>query len=827
MAGNATVTSSGNVAVGPIGSDWTAQLDAVPHSPLQSNGSTGQIDFSIPAYDRAHLLMNNSATFNYSDAADSNAERNTVVGGTTYTANNPAFFTSIPGVIDSVNISGASASCTMGTPFTQFATNDTQIPWVGSGATLGALDLVCQLAGNERCSLTNPAGKYWSLIGHDTGFDSNNQVVYAEDHSYYMIDYFYTNQVTRYWDMRNNYSSHSWYTSNMLGGLCSNIGEGSSPTLVPGTRTSVAFKMDVSLVDFHFNYGANAGGYDATRNGFSQQYGFGPYNTSTGGNPGAGKTFSWTITNSTKNLSVYLMYNTGSGTVWTNQQSTTNTSLSALDFTKALKVVTDFSWVSSTSFSLNIWIKAADGTGPTVTYTSGTITSTKIDNYAKPWDHAGNMSGLYQITTSNSFDPSTLLANYENPLPYSWALQNQNGLSVQGAFPTNEPIAPYTGSLWDYISQVCTAKQQDLRIAANGSIYLSDMAIQPTQLVNWAPSVTPSITIDNSNTSSTVEIDAQLMTMNYQPTIYDARTDGNQVYSIAAGQSTTFTITGNFTGSGVYNPCPYYDYASFDAYARYGGFIVSGADDLPILPIQWVAGGGRITVKQTGPSTLEVTVTCPNIVTANADTGNASNASPSYYFGISDGQNQYGAFAVVGSAGSAITQRSFTYQTGASYTAGNTSSGQVTNPCATSMRMVNTLAGWASSIATGPNLQMTTTIPTSEWALFGIGFNMTDYFGQLPGKRLLYRNIAWRVMSATLHSGGIDLTCAADVTYGSNEWNNNWSSKTVDQYTAYWNGCTYDDLNAMPIAGPVNNWSNIGALPPTATALGIAADTRE
>lgn len=823
MIPNASVATTGNVQVGPIGTGWTAKLDAVPHSPLQSNGSTGEIDFTIPAYDRAHLLMNNPATFNYTETQDADSARNSLVGGTTYAAQDPTFNSSIPGVIDSVSISGGTASCTMGTPFTQFATNDIEIPWVASGTSAAAFDLALQLAGNQFCTLTNPNGYYWSLFGHDIGFDYKNKVIYAEDRSYYTVDPFNSSQVVRLWDMRHAYSSSAWYASSLLG-LCSTTGEGSSPSVAPGTRTSTAFRWDPTShgTDIHFNYGANNGGYDPAQNGYSQQYGFGPWD----GNHG--KTMAWSITRSTKMGNAYITYWSNAGGTWTQQSISTNFDCSALDFTKTMKCVTDISFPSSTSFALNVWVQAADGTGPVVAYSSGTLANTKADVYAKPWDHVGGMAGLYQVVSPSSFDPSTLLANYENtPAVNSDAVGNQKGLSIQGVYPAWEPIAPYVGSLWDYICQVFTAKQTDLRLGANGQFILTDMTIQDTQIVPWAPQVAPTFAIDNSNTADTVEVDAQLMSLNYQPIIYDARTDGNQVYSIAAGQTTTFTITGNFTGSAVYNPCPFYDYASFNASDRFGAFIVSGADDLPILATQWVAGGGRVYVKQTGPSSLEVTVVCPNIVTANADGGTTAGTSPNYYFGISDGQNQHGCFLIVGGAGSPIVQKNFIYQTGASYTAGNSSPGAIQNPAASSMRMVNTLAGWASSIATGPNLTLTATLTTQDLAQFGIGYVVSDNLGQLPGKRLLYRNNAWRIMEATLHSGGVDITAAAMTTYGSSQWNGNWGSQTVDQYAAYWANCNYDDLNTMPLAGPVNNWDASGALAPTSTALGIAQDVRE
>jgi hypothetical protein len=45
--------------------DWSLQLDAMPHSPLQSAGSTGEVSFNAPTTPQTPLVMYNRAVFSY------------------------------------------------------------------------------------------------------------------------------------------------------------------------------------------------------------------------------------------------------------------------------------------------------------------------------------------------------------------------------------------------------------------------------------------------------------------------------------------------------------------------------------------------------------------------------------------------------------------------------------------------------------------------------------------------------------------------------------------------------------------------------------------
>lgn len=63
MPGKITIDRADSVS--QLAPGWTIQLDAMPHSPLQSSGSTGQVSFSTPTTPQVPFVMYNAARFDY------------------------------------------------------------------------------------------------------------------------------------------------------------------------------------------------------------------------------------------------------------------------------------------------------------------------------------------------------------------------------------------------------------------------------------------------------------------------------------------------------------------------------------------------------------------------------------------------------------------------------------------------------------------------------------------------------------------------------------------------------------------------------------------
>lgn len=864
MAG--TVTNNPPGRVGPIGDGWTLELDAIPHSPADGSGSTGVVNFSAASSATSLLTMNNLSTFTYTmpyqttpgaiaagtaggygatpynsagysggtGAAGSSGygsgpyngygyaigssaptgtgvgygnygdglygggttANTTVAGGwtTTYGVPNPNVVTgTITGRIDSVSVQGAKASYTQSTPFTQFATSDIKIPAVTSGSPLAAFLLAWQLAGNNPCNLVNTTGTYWPLRGHDVGFDSNNKAVTPQDKSsYYVIGSGSAYKTYRRWEVVNSFAATGWeYHENEM---WATSGTGSSPKVGARERTII---MGTINLDSPFSF---VMGTDSTN------VGFGPDDSQSG----FGKYFSVNVTTSTLTITGAVR----AGGAYT--PVSRSTPMTGVDSSKPVQVLIDLSYPSASGFAITVTVRNLVTTNAPVTLTTGTI-ATAVDNFAAPWSFTGYLHGVYQLFTTASFQSSSLLGPYETIVPVTTDLDSA-GIST--------PILPMSGSLWDYLTQVFTARSTDLRVISNGYSITAMLDNSPTSH-SWFPVASPTITVDNSNTAETVEVDAQLTTFGKQPLIYDALLDGNATQSFDPGTTTTFTLTTTSVNSLIFNPEPLYDVTDFlDGNHPFGAYIVTGPDNLPIVPAEWITFGGRVSVEQTDINTVTVTVVCP---------AGLVQTTGSFSLSVSDGSNSYGMLKLCAASGGQTLAESMIYQTGANGFSGlalyesnnlgyasapNSSGSTITNVAATNLTAVQNIAAWAVLECTGPNLQLSGEFPLTDledWSTPDLGF--------IPGATLLYENLQWRILTATVSNTSVQFTATPFVCYGNTYFDQNWAQSTVDDFADYWDGKTYDDMAVMPLSGPISDWSNRGAISKFAVFPSEAAGT--
>ena len=875
MTGVVTTDTPGQV--GPLGQGWTVELDAMPNSATQSSPSTGVVNFTAEADADAHLLMGNASTFTYVDEPSVDFQdtlvpeevwgvvpgmtyNETAGGTTTYgkdagfgfgwfggnspgggynhdgyggintggynrdqygasTYNDPGQFGwvetptvitayadpvitgTITGSIDSVSLQGETGTFTQSTELTQFAGADFDIQSVTSGSPLGALYLAWQMAGNTPCNYADVTGVYWPLRGHDIGFDWQNKPVYAQDNSLYRL---FTDGATTYrsWNVVNSYASRSWveYEND----IWSASGVGSSVSCAASQRTIiVGTTMLDSSTQFSFNLGTNAtDGSSLTDLGFGPDSGVNSY----------GKWFNILWDGVAQTVTMTGQYRSGGDYASVNK----SVSISSLDMTKPIQIVIDCGFSSSNTFLLAAYtqnvgtIDDPEATQTPVVVTTGAL-STAVDAYAQPWTHTGYLQGVYQVSGAYpDFDPNDFLGEYEQFDSMSCDLDSL-GIGT--------PILGYTGTLWDYLTQICLARLLDLRIVS-GTYELSSMNDKVGTPQAWTPAVSPTFAIDNTTTATTVEIDASIVDYTTDnPVVMDAldpSNNGTSSYSATPGTTAQFSITTSCIDSLIYNPEPLYDVNDFlTGDHPYGAYIVSGPDNLPIEPDEWISYGGSLTIQKSGINTITVTVVAPNIPLPT--TGDFS-------ISVSDGSTSYPMLKLTSVTGGKITTQNTIFQTGANNpnhltgkhradrkanNSANLYSGasQITNIAATDIASVQALAGWAVSVATGPNLTLTGEFPMEDMKTWD-----GNDIGVLPGSTILYENLMWRITVATISHLSVKFTAVPFTVYGSGHWDINWDGYTVDDFADFWDGKTYDDLLTEPLRGPVYDWSYDGAI---------------
>jgi hypothetical protein len=893
---SAKITNDPPGRIGQIGSGWTVQLDAMPHSALDSSPSTGVVNFTAEADYDAHLTMNNDSVFTYIDDSKidvpdvsigpsvltqggggtpppvvtpengtnpsygqltygggyfggSPASANTpepayggggysqefysgiayavaygsgelggmYFGGTpnaitdgydaggygtggynrstqadssssdsagttgdttaaTYVYEYPGaldIVSQVSGRIDSVSLQGRSASFTQGTALTQFSTADTAIPAVTSGSPVAAFNLAYQLAGNNPCSFRDKGGTYWSLRGHDAGFNTTGGQVSPLDNTTYKPYKVNSNDVLfRRWDVKDSFASTGWSVDG--GDFWSTGGVGSSVAATAGKRTIIVTTVNLDSRSFVIQFGSSVSP------GF---LGFGPDDATTG----RGKWFALSLHGPTLSATLDGQYRAGGDYISVNKTA----SLTGVDTTLPVQLVIDIGFPTAKTFALTAYVQNVNSTGDPAVITSGTLNTT-VDLFSAPWKSAGYMNGLYTVDLDFvSSDPTDYLAPYED-----WSAQPLCDIDSYGI---STPILPYTGSLWDYLTQVCVARQVGLRVLS-GQFSMSAMTDDSITAQKWHPAASPTFAIDNSNVASTVEVDAQFANFAPAPRIYDALVDNNQSFSLTPGTVNTFSVTTTCINALVYNPEPLYDVTDFlNGIHPYGAYIVTGPDNLPIQPTEWISFGGSVSVAQSGTNALTVTVVCPSLPLGTT-TGD-------YSLAVSDSGNSYGMLRLTSPAGGTVTDHKTVFQTGAGFVIGkNSNSPTISNVAATNHVALQNVATWAIAQAAGPTLTLQGEMPLEDLR----SWQSAD-FGFVPGATILFKNHQWRIQTCTVSNLSVQFTATPYLTYQSVAFASNWSKFTVDDYTTFWEGKTYDDMNVMALAGPNYDWGPEGA----------------
>jgi hypothetical protein len=736
----------------------------------------------------------------------------------------------VAGFVDGLTINGASSTFTSSTELTPFAGGDVAVPPVTSGSPIGALDLCWQLAGNNRVTYFLPSdltGTYWSLQGHEAGIDYKTQkLVKGRDESVYRLFHesvdaqgIPTGAVYRCWRVRDSYTSLGWAAYDDA--IYSTAGQGPSPSITPQTRTHIIATARPGSAAVRFDFGT----------GFSD-LGFGP----NGEREGYGKYFSISI--STSELSITGGYRkAGSLGPVTGLSSRISTQPLGLTANRSVQILISLEWTDSGTFTIQATAANSDFDVVTATLT---MTGTGIDVYAAPWKHTGPIRGLWVQTVKKRDDPiDGMVGPYETTLPIRTTLP-------QWGLDPSTPFLGTTTSLWDYLTQIAVAKQVDIR-NDSGTIVVTNMLDVAFMSHLWSPVATPSLSYGLDNTSKFVEVVHNVAKWNPSPvTLYDTRTS-TETFTVAPGTSAEFSLDVSASASLYYTPAPVGGDSSItdaqmdaftaasksnldvnspqyrdavdpvilasqnDAYRDvlewrsesahlWGAYMISGTfagiNNHSMPAKEWIAYGGslQITPNDDGKS-ITVAFNAPAIPGWTGD----------YTLGISDSVTTHPTLRLAGT-GITYYERTLRYATGANPKSTNTEVGStVTNIAATSRAAVNNLATRAVSDAAGPSIQLTAAIPMSDIRSWGVSL------GQVPGSTLLYRNMQWRVLSATISNASVNVTAVPFTTYQSAYWHYNWDGLKHSDFLDYFATARWDDYKVAPLGGAIADWDNQGA----------------
>lgn len=203
-----------------------------------------------------------------------------------------------------------------------------------------------------------------------------------------------------------------------------------------------------------------------------------------------------------------------------------------------------------------------------------------------------------------------------------------------------------------------------------------------------------------------------------------------------------------------------------------GEYVVVGSDDLPILPAQWAAQGGRLNVSLTeNPNEIEVIIIAPTVLEIEGVNGEDTLAP--YKIGVeSTGDTTFPALWITGT-GVFFEKKVKSFYTGADsdYTSELEQPATVENYFMNKPLDIASRGLAAAQFNCGPNIRLTISNPVDP------------SFGTTIGSTFFYEDNKFRVVSANFNQNTTKIEAVGCASIA--DFNSKWTGKTFDDLTDF------------------------------------------
>lgn len=588
---------------------------------------------------------------------------------------------------------------------------------------------------------TENPGAFWSLAGHNVGFNKTGDLVHLDEAA---VTFEYYDNVTAQdvqvttvvrrnaaWATTYNVIAEQMYAQHVLGDSLLGI---IRPDGISSTQM-IAFKTNLNEGSTKIEWQGR------------------PVDS----NVGTGQVVTVTADAATGNFTIAAEYRAG-GFVST---ASSVLDISGLDLTKELSIYLTYSWDTNTrEYTLYSSIRESDSytssIGNTLTYIAD-----GVDLYTDPWEITGNARSL---VTSNMMAGSVM-----NDL-HEW--ENVPSYSISGDIPTDGPVIAYNGNVWDYIQMIASGTGCEFAPVGN-NIVVRPLGTRVLDITNIVGS--PTISPQSLFTGRIVRINYS----NAEPVnlgvIYDAALESNKTFTIDANEIKIEAISINASPQSVLQPSPTGTYPN-----PAGTYYITDSQDEVVSPVDWVDYGGSVSVSIDTEATnvINITLTGPSVEIPN---------SPApYTIGTKISSIPTGTLKIIGS-GLLTNPKHLDLLTGADPDkTPQLIATTIDNPAITTLATAYDRGIWASLLAT-MRMTLSGTVPLSA----------IDGFGLTAGSLVQYADNIYRVVDASIGNLGVSFTAEVHCTV--NDYSARWAEQTVADHDAHWAGYDAHDERIIPL----------------------------
>lgn len=733
MAIELEMTGSGSV--GELGTGWTVNEYSTPAISGNRAGGVGGVALSAKKNDDTAFIINNESVFTEDRLG------------------------TVSGLIKGVNLSGISASFSQTSDLAIFDAEE-ELPGLISGGVHQTVDLLTQIVKKDIRLKDGLPGGFWSLAGHNAGFDSlGNLLQYKE----YQTPYSWVGSGGQQNFNVNTCKDALWVASQdhqyKFGKLFADFVRGDTIISdVDKPYYGVSFKSYINSATGYLEWAVDGFPLDSVTN--------------------TDREVSVKVNRSTQTIDIYVVYRAGGVVTTINNSYPVNV---AIDMSQELAVFVNYNLTSASAgaYGYEIVVSVCNTSDYSV-YTTVTqaFTADAMPLYYNQWFLSAYGPG------SQGYRSVWVTENYADLPIEDW--ENQPSYSLSNDVITDDIISrSVVGgkyNMWQFLQDACSSHGQEV-LVSNGDILIRKNGEYVFDITNVVAS--PSLNIETILSSESVDIvytncvsttEFTGLTVDARDEVYSAYDDKNRIISVEPNQVVETTVK---TKNYLLSVLPTYKSSLFVNQA--GAYAVCDSTGANVTNDAWKAYGGSVTgtINPDDKTAIDIKVIGPTVEIPGK-------TSP-YSIAYSSGEEKYAALSFTGTA-LITSEETLTLQTGAPENkTAQKNAATVKNPHVGSIGKAYTTGVWVSSYSGGPRATFSGTIPTSS--INGFGFT--------AGALFRYEDAIYRVDSAAISNIGVSIN--ASLYTNLDDFDGLWSSKTVEFHDDLWYGNEIQDQIVKPL----------------------------
>jgi len=363
--------------------------------------------------------------------------------------------------------------------------------------------------------------------------------------------------------------------------------------------------------------------------------------------------------------------------------------------------------------------------------------------------------------------------------------------------PQNTAIFPgWTGNVWDKIKQLCTVWQLEVAVVDNGivvrpsgqTVFVVDKVQEASVHLSIGAPAAKTVTLGYNN-ASTMNPEKKAVGLLSQGVLFDAK-DTGLVITVNAGETVIQTVT-------TTNYPAIIDPPSMGGDLNYAGtyaVIDSSNPAVAVSPASWLQYGGDIKATENidNQSSLDIYVTGPGVVIPGT-VGPYRIASTITGTGV-----VYPALSFAG-YGVFTDPKQLTLNTAASESR-NVADGaaDVNNPFMATLDQAYDRGAWASSLAGGPTVDLTMSVPTLSLG----GFGLTS------GAIISFKENKYRISSITYRDSIATISASRSAKIADFMASFAFPTNSVSTFTNLFANPSFETGNSAPVQAGLNLLNN-------------------